>query len=167
MDAVDIEILNALQADAHTTQGQIARRVGLSQPSVADRVRKLEEARVITGYVARVDPKRLGLDITAFISVDIEHPKYFDGFARRVSAMAEVLECHRVAGDESYVLKIRTKNTGTLDRLLVERLRMIPGVTRSHTTIVLASVKEEMRVDPAGALDADDETNNQEKGGAS
>lgn len=146
MDATDLEILDQLQLNARTTQAEIARRVGLSQPAVAERIRKLEEARIITGYVARVDARRLGKDITAFISVDIEHPKHFEGFARRVTAMAEVLECHRVAGDESYVLKVRTDNTRTLDRLLVERLRTIPGVTGTHTTIVLSSVKEELRI---------------------
>jgi Lrp/AsnC family transcriptional regulator, leucine-responsive regulatory protein len=148
MDAIDASILDLLQADARTTQSEIARKVGLSQPSVADRIRKLEEARIITGYAARVDPKKLGKDITAFISVDIEHPRHFAGFAHKVMAMDEVLECHRVAGEESYVLKIRTENTSTLDRLLVERLRIIPGVTSTQTTIVLASVKEETKVSP-------------------
>ncbi len=150
MDAIDREILDLLQADARTTQAQIARKVGLSQPSVAERVRKLEESGVVTGYVARVDPRRLGMDITAFISVDVGHPKHFEGFARRVMEMPEVLECHRVAGKESYVLKVRTQDTRSLDRLLVEELRLIQGVTRTQTTIVLASVKEETRV-PASA----------------
>jgi Lrp/AsnC family transcriptional regulator, leucine-responsive regulatory protein len=149
MDTVDERILDLLQADARTTQAEIAKKVGLSQPSVADRIRKLEEAKVITGYVARVDPAKLGVDITAFIGVGIEHPKYFDGFARKVMALPEVLECHRVAGQESYVLKVRTANTGTLDSLLVETLRTIPGVTRTNSTIVLATVKEHSRVMPA------------------
>jgi Lrp/AsnC family transcriptional regulator, leucine-responsive regulatory protein len=148
MDAVDDAIVDLLQVDARTTQAEIARKVGLSQPSVAERIRKLEEAHVIIGYAAKVDPKKLGKDITAFISVDIEHPRHFDVFARKVTNMVEVLECHRVAGAESYVLKIRTENTTTLDRLLIEGLRSIPGVTHTHTTIVLASVKEETRVLP-------------------
>jgi Lrp/AsnC family leucine-responsive transcriptional regulator len=142
MDAVDEEIVDLLQRDARTTQQEIARAVSLSQPSVADRIRKLEERGVITGYFARVDPAKLGKDITAFIGVGIEHPKYFEAFARRVLALPEVLECHRVAGEESYVLKVRTQNTRTLDELLVEQLRTIPGVTRTQTTIVLASIKE-------------------------
>ena len=149
MDAMDTQIVDLLQRDARMTQQEIAKKVGLSQPSVADRIRKLEEAKVITGYAARVDPRKLGKDITAFIGVGIEHPKYFDGFAKKVMAMDEVLECHRVAGQESYVLKVRTANTGTLDRLLVESLRIIPGGTRTQTTIVLASVKEDTHVSVA------------------
>jgi Lrp/AsnC family leucine-responsive transcriptional regulator len=149
MDATDRKILDLLQADSRATQQEIAKKVGLSQPSVADRIRKLEEAKVIVGYTARVDPRALGHDITAFIGVSIEHPKYFETFARRVLAMPDVLECHRVAGPESYLLKVRTRTTGTLDRLLVEELRVIPGVSSTQTTIVLASIKESSHV-PAG-----------------
>jgi Lrp/AsnC family transcriptional regulator, leucine-responsive regulatory protein len=142
MDLVDRQIVDLLQANARLTQQQIARKVGLSQPTVADRIRKLEEAKVILGYTAQVDPRTLGQDITAFVGVTIEHPRFFDGFARKVLAMPEILEAHRVAGSDSYLLKIRTETSRTLDRLLVEGLRTIPGVTRTHTTIVLASVKE-------------------------
>jgi len=152
MDEVDITIVDLLQADARLTQAQIAKKVGLSQPSVADRIRKLEEQQVVTGYTAKVDPRKLGKDITAFIGVGIEHPKYFDAFARKVMGLEEVLECHRVAGNDSYLLKVRTENTGTLDRLLTEELRTLPGVTRTQTTIVLCPVKEETRITPRKEL---------------
>ena len=148
MDAVDSRIVDLLQTDARLTQAQLAKKVGLSQPSVADRIRKLEEQQVITGYAAKVDPRKLGKDVTAFIGVGIEHPRYFDAFAKKVLGLEEVLECHRVAGADSYLLKVRTENTGTLDRLLVEQLRTLPGVTRTHTTLVLCSVKEDTRVAP-------------------
>src|SRR4030095_7296398 len=148
MDDVDTEIVDLLQADARLTQAQIAKKVGLSQTSGADRIRKREEQRIVTGYTAKVVPRKLGKDITAFIGVSIEHPKYFDGFARKVMGLEEVLECHRVAGEESYLLKVRHEHTGTLDRLLLEELPNLPGVTRTHTTIVLCSVKEETRITP-------------------
>lgn len=146
MDDVDARIVDLLQLNARLTQAEIAKKVGLSQPSVADRIRKLEEQKIVTGYVARVDPRKLGKDVTAFIGVGIEHPKYFAGFATQVMAMDEILECHRVAGQDSYLLKVRTENTQTLDRLLVEGLRTLPGVTSTRTTIVLCSVKEDTRV---------------------
>jgi Lrp/AsnC family leucine-responsive transcriptional regulator len=148
MDELDSRIVDLLQRDGRATQLEISRTVGMSQPAVAERIRKLEEKGVITGYAARVDPAKLGKDITAFIGVSIEHPKYFDGFARKVLAMPEVLEAHRVAGQDSYILKVRTSNTKTLDTLLVETLRTISGVTRTHTTIVLSSIKEETYVSP-------------------
>ncbi|QRK12423.1 Lrp/AsnC family transcriptional regulator [Archangium violaceum] len=146
MDELDHRIVDLLQRDGRATQLEISRMVGLSQPAVAERIRKLEERGVITGYAARVDAAKLGKDITAFIGVSIEHPKYFDGFARKVLAMPEVLEAHRVAGQDSYILKVRTSNTKTLDTFLVETLRTISGVTRTHTTIVLSSIKEETYV---------------------
>src|SRR2546427_8831620 len=146
MDEIDLRIVDLLQRNGRATQLEIARAVGLSQPAVAARIRKLEERAVITGYAARVDAAWLGSDITAFIGVGIEHPKYFDAFARKVLNLDEVLECHRVAGQDSYLLKVKTRNTRTLDRLVVEVLRTIPGVTRTHTTIALASIKEETRV---------------------
>jgi Lrp/AsnC family transcriptional regulator, leucine-responsive regulatory protein len=148
MDELDSRIVDLLQRDGRATQLEISRTVGMSQPAVAERIRKLEDKGVITGYAARVDPAKLGKDITAFIGVSIEHPKYFEGFARKVLAMPEVLEAHRVAGQDSYILKVRTSNTKTLDTLLVETLRTISGVTRTHTTIVLSSIKEETYVSP-------------------
>jgi Lrp/AsnC family transcriptional regulator, leucine-responsive regulatory protein len=155
MDNADLHIVDQLQRNARTTQSELAKAVGLSQPAVADRIRKLEERGVITGYAARVDAAALGLDITAFIGVGIEHPKFFDGFTRKVQGLDEVLECHRVAGEDSYLLKVKTRNTRSLDRLLVEVLRTIPGVTRTHTTIVLAPVKEETYVHAAPAAEGE------------
>ena len=146
MDALDHSILDLLQRDGRATQLEISRSVGLSQPAVAERIRKLEERGVITGYMARVDAAKLGKDITAFIGVTIEHPKYFEGFAKKVMAMPEILEAHRVAGQDSYILKVKTSNTRTLDQLLVETLRTIAGVTKTNTTIVLSSIKEETHV---------------------
>jgi Lrp/AsnC family leucine-responsive transcriptional regulator len=146
MDALDYRIVDMLQRDGRATQLELSRAVGLSQPAVAERIRKLEERGVIMGYAARVDATKLGKDITAFIGVNIEHPKHFEGFAKKVLAMPEVLEAHRVAGQDSYILKVKTQNTKTLDQLLVETLRTISGVTRTHTTIVLTSIKEETLV---------------------
>jgi Lrp/AsnC family leucine-responsive transcriptional regulator len=146
MDKLDYRIVDILQRDGRATQLEISRSVGLSQPAVAERIRKLEERGVITGYAARVDAAKLGKDITAFIGVGIEHPRHFDEFTRQVLAMPEVLEAHRVAGQDSYILKVRTSNTKTLDTLLVGALRTISGVTRTHTTIVLSSMKEETYV---------------------
>lgn len=143
VDAVDAEIIELLQIDARRTQQDIAHRVSLSQPAVAERIKKIEERGLIVGYAARVDPAKLGQDITAFVGVGISHPKYFEGFAKRVAALPHIQEAHRVAGRDSYLLKIRTPNTTTLDDILVRVLRTIPGVTRTETTVVLASIKEE------------------------
>ena len=142
MDHIDYRILDLLQRDARTTQVQIAEAVGLSQPSVADRIRKLDQSGAVLGYVARLDARRMGNDIRAFIGVRVSHPRHHEGFTRRIQQIPDVLECHRVAGLDSYVLKVVSRNTETLDDLISGTLRRLPGVTRTTTTIVLATVKE-------------------------
>ena len=142
LDPIDYRILDLLQRDARTTQTEIAAAVGLSQPSVAERIRKLDESGAVEGYVARLDPRRMGNDIRAFVGVRIAHPRHHEAFIRGVQEIPEVLECHRVAGIESYILKIVTRDTGTLDELISGTLRRLAGVTRTQTTIVLSTVKE-------------------------
>ena len=131
------------------TQMEMASAVGLSQPAVAERMRKLEQEGIIRGYAAQVNARKLGKDISAFIGVSIEHPRYNAGFARKILALPDVLECHRVTGSDSYLLKVVTENTESLDRLISELLRVIPGVTRTLTSIVTSSIKEGSHITPA------------------
>jgi Lrp/AsnC family transcriptional regulator, leucine-responsive regulatory protein len=149
-DSIDYKLLEILQKNARITQLELAAEVGLSQPAVAERLRKLEQDGVIIAYSAHVDARKLGRDITAFIGVGISHPKYNKAFAKRIFAMPEVLECHHVTGKDSYLLKVKIENTEELDELLSVKLRTIPGVTRTQTTIVLSSVKEGMGIHPTG-----------------
>jgi Lrp/AsnC family transcriptional regulator, leucine-responsive regulatory protein len=146
---IDYRIIELLQKNARATQSEIAAAVGLSQPAVAERIKKLEQEGLIKEYVARVDARRLGKDITAFIGVGITHPKYNIGFARRILSLPDVLECHHVTGQDSYLLKIVTENTETLDRLISEQIRTIAGVTRTQTTIVMSTVKEVSHIKPS------------------
>ncbi len=148
LSPIDYKLIDLVQRHARMTQSEMASAVGLSQPAVAERLRKLEQEGVITGYAARIDGRKLGKDITAFIGVRIDHPKFNTGFAKRVLALADVLECHHVTGNYSYLLKVITENTESLDRLISEKIRTIPGVTRTHTTIVMSSVKEGFLIQP-------------------
>jgi Lrp/AsnC family leucine-responsive transcriptional regulator len=142
LNPIDYKILDILQRDARITQCDLASAVGLSQPAVAERIRKLEQEGYIKQYTAQVDARKLGKDITAFIGVGIEHPKFNKNFAKHIQALPEVLECHHVTGQDSYLLKVKTESTEKLDTLISEKIRTIPGVTRTHTTIVMSSVKE-------------------------
>ncbi|HST24165.1 MAG TPA: Lrp/AsnC family transcriptional regulator [Blastocatellia bacterium] len=148
INQIDYKIIDLLQRNARMTQSELAAAVGLSQPAVAERMRKLEQEGFITSYTARVDGRKLGKDITAFIGVGIDHPKFNGEFAKRILALPDVLECHHVTGSDSYLLKVVTENTESLDRLISENLRTIPGVTRTHTTIVMSSVKEGTHIKP-------------------
>ena len=154
LDPIDYRLIDLLQQDARMTQLEMAASVGLSQPAVAERMRKLEQEGVITGYSARVDGKKLGKDIIAFIGVRIEHPRYNEGFGKRILSIPDVLECHRITGPDSYLLKVVTEDTQSLDRLISDLLRHIPGVTRTLTTVVTSSIKEGSHITPSEALQA-------------
>lgn len=148
LDTIDYKLIQILQTNARTTQLELAAAVGLSQPAVAERMRKLEQEGIIIGYAAHIDARRLGKDITAFIGVCISHPKFNRAFAKKIFTLPEVLECHHVTGQDSYLLKVKTENTEKLDELISIKLRTIPGVTRTQTTIVMSSVKEGMYIHP-------------------
>jgi len=119
----------------------IAGKVELSTPAVMERVKKLEAGGVIKGYQALVDAKKVGKDIAAFIGVSIGHQRDIDGFAAQMLRYQDVLECHHVTGDESFILKVKSANTGSLEKLLGE-IRSVEGVTRTVTKIVLSTAKE-------------------------
>ena len=137
MDDRDKLILSALQDNARATLGDIAERVGLAASSVHDRVRKLEQAGIIKGYRAEVDPEAVGLFVTALVSVMPLDPRQPDDLPQRVLEFAEVEDCHSVAGDENYILKVRTRTTSDLEDLL-RRLREKAGV-QTRTTVVLST----------------------------
>jgi Lrp/AsnC family leucine-responsive transcriptional regulator len=137
VDPKDLEIVIALQEDARATYAQVGKRVGLSPSSVHDRVRKLEQHRVIRGYGARVDANALGLAVTALVSVMPLDPKQPDDLPNRVEQFAEVEDCFSVAGDENYVLKVRTRTPADLEDFL-RRLREKAGV-QTRTTVVLST----------------------------
>lgn len=141
IDDIDVRILELLQENGRMKRSRIAEDVGLSVPTVSDRMRKLEERGVLVGYTARLSPKRMHIDITAFIRVRIDGSELYAGFVKAVSKMPEVQELHSVTGEGSHILKIRTRNTTTLEALLA-RLQALPGVHGTTTSIVLSTLKE-------------------------
>ncbi len=111
-----------------------------------ERVKKLETGGVIKGYQAVVDAKKVGKDITAFIGVSIGNQRDMDRFASRMLQHHDVLECHHVTGDESFILKVKSANTASLEKLLGE-VRSVEGVTRTVTKVVLSTAKESQALD--------------------
>lgn len=141
LDQIDLKILYILQVDGRRRLAEIGQEVDLSTPAVMERVKKLEASGVIRGYQALVDGKKVGKDITAFIGVSIGNQRDMDRFANQMTRYADVLECHHVTGDESFVLKVKAANTGALEKLLGE-IRSVEGVTRTVTKVVLSTAKE-------------------------
>jgi Lrp/AsnC family leucine-responsive transcriptional regulator len=146
IDEIDALILDKLQGNARETQADIARAVGLAPSAVLERVRKLEARRIIRGYSADLDPVVLDRGLLAFVAVrSVEGPSD-DSVARQLAALPEVLEVHHVAGDDCYLIKVRTKDAEALGVLLRTTIGRIPGVRSTRTTIVLETVKETSRL---------------------
>jgi Lrp/AsnC family leucine-responsive transcriptional regulator len=145
LDEIDLRILEMLQDDCRTALARIGETVGLSAPAVLERIKKLEAAGIVTGYRAILDSRRLGLDITAFIGVIISHPSLIADFEQRVVALDDVLECHHVTGQHTLLLKVKTANTSSLERLISE-IRSIEGVARTETMVVLSTHTERVQL---------------------
>lgn len=154
IDDIDVRLLELLQDHGRTSQHDLAQAVGLSSPAVGERVRKLEERGYIRRFSAVLDPKRLGVDVTAFIFVGMNGSLFYPEFRAKVAEHAEVLECHSVTGQGSHLLKIRTDDTSSLESLLAE-IQAWPGVQWTTTSIVLSTLKETSRLSLAAAPGAE------------
>ena len=141
IDETDLKILEVLQRRARTTRGELAETIGLSIPSVSERLRKLEEAGIVRGYLTTIDYRALGYDVSAFIAVTVDSSKHYKSFLTRVEAEEEVLECHAVTGKGTHLLKVRARNTAALEKLL-SRIQSWDGVAQTVTNLVLSSPKE-------------------------
>ncbi|MFN8587593.1 MAG: Lrp/AsnC family transcriptional regulator [Candidatus Eisenbacteria bacterium] len=142
LDDVDRQLLEILQADGRTSNAELARRVNMAPSAVFERVRRLEQKGVIAGYGAHVDPRSIERSLLAFVLVRSDERT---GEAITGSALArepEVLEVHHVAGQDSYLVKVRVKDPEALGRLLRERFGAIPGVRSTQSTIALETLKE-------------------------
>jgi Lrp/AsnC family transcriptional regulator, leucine-responsive regulatory protein len=129
-------------AQGRITWSELAGILELSAPATAERVRRLEERKIIKGYTALIDPEAVGCELTAFIAVTLERPEHRAAFLQRVQELAEIQECHHVTGEDDYLLKVRCRNTRGLEQLVSENLKGLPGILRTRTTIVLSTTKE-------------------------
>jgi Lrp/AsnC family leucine-responsive transcriptional regulator len=144
MDAVDRQLIQALRENGRASYAELGRLVGLSGPSVTDRINRLEQAGVITGYRATVAPAALGLGVTALIGIQLTDAADHEDVARRMRQLEEIEDCWFIAGDDSFMLKVRVADVDGLEHT-VRRLSGLTGVARTRTTVVL-STKWESRV---------------------
>ena len=153
LDDRDRRILTLVQRDAKLPQAEIARRVGLSAAAVNERLKKLESSGVIRRFAALLDPRAMGVPITAFVEVFIEHPRLEPGFIERVLKMDEVQECHHITGEFSLLLKVRVADMGALQKLLIDQLNAYEGVRQTRTVMALSTLKEESFIPTAAKGD--------------
>jgi Lrp/AsnC family leucine-responsive transcriptional regulator len=143
LDRIDLRILETLQGNARISNLELADAVGLSATPCARRVRRLEESGLIRGHVTLLDQQRLGLTLTAFISISMDRhtPDRFETFEETIRDYPEVIECSVVTGQNSdYLLQVVVPDMAFYERFLLGRLMRIPGVTGVHSSFVLRRV---------------------------
>jgi len=154
-DVVDLQILRSLMSDGRKAWSELATELGLSPPAAADRVRRLEQNGVIRGYRAVIDPESVGCHLTAFVAVTLEKPQHRERFLKRIGRLPQIQECHHVAGDDDYLLKVRCENTRHLDQIISVEIKSLPGIVRTRTTIVMDTIKETSELPvPDGNVDS-------------
>ena|SRR2546421_9434968 len=144
MDTVDRQLIQALRENGRASYAELGRLVGLSGPSVTDRINRLEQGGVITGYRATVNPAALGLGATALVGIQLSDAADHEDVAQRMNDLEEIEDCWFIAGDDSFMLKVRVPDVDGLEHT-IRRLSGIKGVARTRTTVVL-STKWENRV---------------------
>jgi Lrp/AsnC family leucine-responsive transcriptional regulator len=147
LDETDRGLLARLQQDGSTPYAELGGAVGLSASAVNDRLKRLKSRRILRRIVAEVDPVALGREFLVFLLVEIGEMRQEQEFRARMAARPEVLECHHVAGDYSYLLKLRLAVPGHFERFLSEQVKTMGGIRRTHSIIALSTVKETQAID--------------------
>jgi len=152
IDETDYQIIALLQENARLSNAAIAKKVGLTASTVHERVKKLETKGVIKRYTAVIEPEALGKSIAAFIRVSLgpvseDYLEAKNNILTICETEPDILECHGVAGEDCYILKVRTANPQDLEKL-IERIRCHAQIARSTTSIVLSTLKETSTVAP-------------------
>ena len=142
IDDINRRILAILQKNARTTNAEIARQIGLAPSGVLERIRKLEQKGIITGYRLSLNSRKLGLAVTCFMFIRSDDPVGDITTAQRLAEIPEVEEVHHIAGEDCYLVKLRCADNESLGRLLRERIGAFETVRSSRTSIVLETIKE-------------------------
>ncbi len=144
LDRIDKKILRELQKDGRISFVDLAEKVGLSTSPCLERVRRLERSGLILGYTALLNPKELDASLLVFVEISLNYTSghIFEEFRDAVRRWPQILECHLVAGDFDYLLKIRIKNMASYRTLLGDILHTLPGVRDSRTLVAMETVSE-------------------------
>ena len=142
MDEIDRQILDMLQRDGKISQARIAENVGLTTPSVNERIKKLETRGFIRRFTALLDPQQVGMAAVAHVDVQLEHPSFERAFLDEIENLLSVQECYAISGDYGYRLKVRARDLEQLEAVLRERIQTIRGVVRTRVDLSLSIKKD-------------------------
>ena len=140
LDKIDKKILLELQKSGRESASNIAEKINVSVPTITERIKKLQDSRVIVGFQAIVDPSAVGLDVAAIITIISGSSQYYKEVTLAAEETPEIVKCFSTTGNGSHTLLINTKNSYTLEDLL-RKIQSWPGVIRTETQIILSSYK--------------------------
>ena len=143
MDFIDYKILTCLKENARENATNIGAKINLSTSAVIERIKRLENSGLIEGYTTLINQSALGREIMAFIYVSLEHPKYNENFISSVQDNSSIAECHYIAGDFDFILKVLTRSGKSLEGVL-NYIKAIHGVSLTRTSVVLSTNKSEV-----------------------
>ncbi len=143
LDDVDLKILTLLQPNSYLSNVELAKKLGMAPSAVLERVKKLEQREIITGYPTRINPEALNLNLLAFIFIKSSEGPGNATVAKQLAKFPEILELHHIAGEDCYIAKVRAKDPLSLVQFMRERFSKVKGITNTKTTIVLQTVKED------------------------
>lgn len=143
LDNTDLKILSFLQKNSCLSNVELAKKLGMAPSAALERVKKLEQKGIITGYPTRINPEALNLRLLAFIFIKSSEGPGKAAAAKQLAKLPEVLELHHIAGDDCYIAKVRAKDPLSLVQFMREKFSKIKGILNTKTTIVLETVKED------------------------
>lgn len=146
LDKTDLSILRLMQGNARITNADLARELEMAPSAVLERVKKLEQKQVILQYTTRINPSALQQKLLAFISIRSSEGMGSTGVTKELAKIPEVQEVHHIAGEDCYLVKVRTVDSASLMGLMRNSFSKIPNIISTRTTIVLETVKEEQQL---------------------
>ena len=146
LDKVDLSILRLMQENARISNADLARELEMAPSAVLERVKKLEQKNVILQYTARLNPSAVNQKLLAFISMKSSEGMASNNTAKELAKIPEVQEVHHIAGEDCYLVKVRTADSASLMDLMRNQFSKIPNILSTRTTIVLETVKEEQQL---------------------
>lgn len=150
LDIIDVKILEVLQVNARVSISELSKQVNLSLSAVSERLKKLENSNIVKQYTAILNAVAMEKELSVIMMISLETPAQTEEFNNFVAQAEEILECHYITGEYDYVLKITTRNTASLERLM-NRIKSISCIKHTQTNVILSSVKQLYSVAPVAS----------------
>ena len=144
MDSIDKQIIDILKENSRIKISDISKKVNLSIPAVSDRIKKMEDINLIEKYTVKLNREMLNQNLLVFIFITLEKCEHISSFREKIIKLNSVLECHHIAGEYDYLVKVAVESTKDLENFISLSLKSIEGIQKTNTIISLSSLKEEI-----------------------